>query len=139
LILLDSSGLFAALVDTEVHHERCRSALEQGSPPFILSPFALCEVDYLLASSVGVEPELALLEDVAGGAYELVSMDGGDVAAAHDLIQRYRDLGIGLADASIVVLAGRYETDRVLTLDERHFRVLRTPSTQPFRILPADA
>jgi predicted nucleic acid-binding protein len=139
LILLDSSGLFAALVDTEVHHEQCRSALEQGSLPFILSPFVLCELDYLLASSVGVEPELELLEDVAAGAYELVSLDGGDVAAAHDLIQRYRDLGIGLADASIVVLAGRYETDRVLTLDERHFRVLRTPNGRPFTILPADA
>jgi predicted nucleic acid-binding protein len=139
LIVLDSSGLFAALVDTEVHHERARSALEQGSPPFVLSPFVLCELDYLLTSSVGVDPELALLEDVAAGAYELASFDGGDVAAAHELIERYRDLGVGLADASIVVLAGRYGTDRVLTLDERHFRAVRAPKGRPFTLLPADA
>lgn len=46
---------------------------------------------------------------------------------------------MGLADASLVVLAHRYGTDRLLTLDERHFRVLRTREGQPFRLLPADA
>ena len=46
---------------------------------------------------------------------------------------------IGLAEASIVVLAGRYGTERVLTLDERHFRALRTPAGERFTILPADA
>ena len=46
---------------------------------------------------------------------------------------------IGLADASIVVLANRYDTDRVLTLDERHFRALRTLDGKPFTLLPADA
>ena len=44
-----------------------------------------------------------------------------------------------MADAAIVVLAGRYGTDRVLTLDERHFRALRAAGSMPFRLLPADA
>jgi predicted nucleic acid-binding protein len=51
--------------------------------------------------------------------------------------ERHRDLGVGLAPASIVVLAGRYGTDRVLTLDERRFRALRTPDGRPFVLLPA--
>ena len=62
-----------------------------------------------------------------------------DVAAAVEIIERYRDLDIGLTDASLVVLAGRYGTERILTLDERHFRVLRAPSGRPFTLLPADA
>jgi len=57
---------------------------------------------------------------------------------AADVIDRYRDLEIGLADASIVVLAGREQTDRVLTLDERHLRALRTLGGRPFVLLPAD-
>lgn len=48
------------------------------------------------------------------------------------------DLGISLADASIVTLAARHATRDVLTLDERHFRVL-TIKGKPFRLLPADA
>ena len=45
---------------------------------------------------------------------------------------------IGLADASVVVLAERYSCASVLTLDERHFRVLLA-NGRPFRLLPADA
>ena len=48
-------------------------------------------------------------------------------------------LELGLADASIAVLAARLDADAVLTLDERHFRALRGPGGRPFRLLPADA
>ena len=75
----------------------------------------------------------------AVGAYDLFPFDAADVAAARDVIETYRELGIGLADASIVVLAGRFGTSRVLTLDERHFRTLLTPRREPFTVLPADS
>ena len=55
------------------------------------------------------------------------------------MIERHADLGIGLADASNVVLANRHGALDILTLDERHFRVLRGPQGRPFRLLPADA
>ncbi len=55
------------------------------------------------------------------------------------VIERYAELARGLADASNVVLATRYDVLDVLTLDERHFRVLRGPRDRPFGLLPADA
>lgn len=73
------------------------------------------------------------------GAYELARFSGDDLAHAQDVIVRYRDLGIGLADASIVVLAAHFGTKRVLTLDERHFRALRPLDGGYFELLPADA
>jgi predicted nucleic acid-binding protein len=54
-------------------------------------------------------------------------------------VSRYADLAISLADASIVVLAERHGVRDVLTLDERHFRVLTTSDGEPLRLLPADA
>jgi hypothetical protein len=139
LILVDSSAMFAALVGTERHHARTREALEREHPPFVLSPFVLCELDYLLATRANVATELAFLDDVVAGAYELVPFEGEDIADARAVIAKYGDLEIGLADASVVVLSGRFDTERVLTLDERHFRALRTPSGRPFTLLPADA
>jgi hypothetical protein len=139
LIVLDSGALFAALVDTEVHHEACRDVLLGETPPLLLSPFVLCELDYLIATSVGVDVELDLLDDVARGAYQLERFSEADIADARRTIARYRDLGVGLADASVVVLAERHGTDRILTLDERHFRALSTPSGGAFTLLPADA
>ncbi|MBA3364166.1 MAG: PIN domain-containing protein [Actinobacteria bacterium] len=139
MIVVDTSGLFAALVDTEVHHAAARTALENDSGPIVLSPFVLCELDYLLSTRTDLAAELGLLADVAAGAYELAAFDSRDIAAARALIDRYRDLGIGLADATVVLLAERFETDRVLTLDERHFRALRTSTGANFTLLPADS
>ncbi|MEK6608260.1 MAG: hypothetical protein AABZ30_11405 [Myxococcota bacterium] len=73
-----------------------------------------------------------------GGAYRLETFPAADLAAARGVMARYPDLSIGLADASIVVLAGRYGVRDLLTLDERHFRALRTPDRRRFRLLPAD-
>ena len=99
----------------------------------------LGELDYLLARRVGDHAALELLQDVESSAYLLAEIAREDIAASRQVIERFDDLGIGLADASIVVLAARYATNQVLTLDERHFRALRTLDGQPFRILPADA
>jgi hypothetical protein len=71
--------------------------------------------------------------------YRLETFDAGDIESAERLIGRYRELEIGLADASLVVLANRYGVRDLLTLDERHFRTLRGPGGRPFRLLPADA
>ena len=47
---------------------------------------------------------------------------------------------LGLADASLMVLAAHLQMIAVATLDERHFRALK-PLTggKAFRLLPADA
>ena len=138
MILLDTSGLLAALDSSQRQHAQAVSALQDARGPLVLSPFVLAELDYLLATRVSPSSALALLAEVARGAYRLEPFDAADVAAAHDVIEAYADLDVGLADASIVVLAHRYETRDVLTLDQRHFRTLRGPAERPLRILPAD-
>lgn len=138
MILLDTSGVVAALNASDPHHDGAVRALRSAPPPRLLSPFVLAELDYLLATRVGLDAELALLDQVQGGAYLLAPFSVEDVAEARTVIHRYRDANVGLADASLVVLARRHGIADVLTLDERHFRALRpTPRTR-FRLLPAD-
>jgi predicted nucleic acid-binding protein len=52
------------------------------------------------------------------------------------LVTRYADLRLGETEASVAALADRLETDLVVTLDRRHFSVLRSPGGQPCRLLP---
>ena len=139
MIILDTSGLLAAIDASQRQHAEAAAALRAGGGPYLLSPFVLAELDYLIATRVSQSASLALLGQVADGAYRLETMSAGDVAAAAAVIERYRDLELGLADASIVVLAERYRTWDVLTLDERHFRQIRGPRGRAFRLLPADA
>jgi hypothetical protein len=50
-----------------------------------------------------------------------------DVSRATGVLDRDANLGLGLADASIVVLPGRHQTLDVLTLDERVFTAMIGP------------
>lgn len=138
MILVDTGGLLAALFRDQRDHAACADALRAASGDKLLSPFVLAELDYLIARNAGVDAELALLEEVSRGAYRLAPFDASDVAAASEVVRRYRELEIGLADASIVVLSHRHACLDVLTLDERHFRALRGHRGRRFRLLPAD-
>jgi predicted nucleic acid-binding protein len=138
VIVLDTSGLLAALDAGQRHHEPARQALLDDSGPLLLPPFVLAELDYLLLGRVGAQAERALLEEVAAGAYDLVPFGPEEVAEAADLIGRYAELKIGLSDASIVVIAAAAKTTRLLTLDERRFRAVRPLWGDAFTLLPAD-
>jgi len=138
VILLDTSGLLAAIDSSQRLHREAAQALLGAAPPLLLSPFVLAELDYLLGKYVGTRAQEALLGEIERGVYQLEPFDATDVAAARAVMEQYHDLAIGLADASIVVLAGRYGITDVLTLDERHFRTVSGPNDQPFLLLPAD-
>jgi predicted nucleic acid-binding protein len=139
VIVLDTSGLLAAIDSSQRFHEAAKETLGRAAGLLILSPFVLAELDYLLATRVDREAELALLQEVARETYRLAAFSIGDVAEARRIMVQYADLRISFADASNVVLANRHDTLDVLTLDERHFRTVRGPGGRPFRVLPADA
>lgn len=138
MIVVDTSGVLAALDGGERHHRAALAALRRHEPR-LLSPFVLAELDYLLGARAGGGAQAALLQDVADGVYRLEAFTVEDIREAQGVLDRYSDIDLGLADASIVVLAQRHGIHDVLTLDERHFRAVLGPGDRAFRILPADA
>lgn len=138
MILLDTSGLLAALDSSQRRHAEAAACLVGARQRLLLSPFVLAELDYLLATRVGERARLSLLREVERGAYQLQPFSTEELGEARAVIERHADLAISLADASIVVLGARHGARDVLTLDERHFRVLGAKK-KPFRLLPADA
>lgn len=138
MILVDTSAVLQLLSSTAKRHEDVVRTVDELPGPFLLSPFVLAELDYMLGSRHGQSAQLALLGEVAEGAYELAAFDRGDVKSAAAVMRRYADLNVGLADASIVVLAEKHGTVDVLSFDARHFRAMRGPAGRPFRLLPDD-
>lgn len=138
MILLDTSGLLAAIDASQTDHRAASAVLRATSAPRSLSPFVLAELDHLLTTRVSELAAKRLLREVAHGAYQLEAFGADDVAAAVAVLDRFPGIELGLADASLVVLADRYGTRDVLTLDERHFRTLRDARGRAFQILPAD-
>ena len=136
MIIADTSGLIAFFSESGSQHEAVAAWVDAHDPVMVVSPYVLAEVDYLVATRRGVDAELAVLAELSGGAYELASLDAHDVAAARRVVERYRDLGVGLADASLAVLAQRHRTRTILTLDRKHFSVMRPLDGGTFTIVP---
>ena len=136
MIIADTSGLIAFFSESGRSHEAVAAWLAKNDQVMVVSPYVVAEVDYLVATRKGVEAELTVLAELAGGAYELAAMGAPDLEAASEVVRRYRDLGVGIADASLVVLAERYRTRTILTLDRRHFDVLRPLGGGRFEIVP---
>lgn len=135
-MIVDTSALLAYFDRDEPDHAAVTRILEETDEPLVVSPYVVAEVDYLVASRLGTDAELAVLRELASGAWELASLGLEDLRAASALIERYADQRIGIADASNVVLAERYQTRLIVTLDRRHFSVVRTLAGGAFSILP---
>lgn len=136
MIIADTSGLLALFNRTEPDHESVRKLVAGLSEPMVVSPYVVAELDYLVATRVGVEAELTVLGELAGGAYVLPGLEATELTTCAQVIARYRDQSVGVADASLVVLADRFSTSEILTLDHRHFDVLRPLSGGRFTLLP---
>lgn len=91
---------------------------------------------YLLATRLGVEPEVRFLGDLVGGAFAIDQVPAGDWLRIATLVARYRDLPLGTVDASVVAAAERLAIAEVATLDRRHFGVVRPDHVEAFTLLP---
>jgi uncharacterized protein len=109
---------------------------EQGE--LVIPAPVTAEVDYLLGRRLGRKARLAFLEDLAAGRFLVAALDESDHRRVIDLEVKYSNIDAGLADLSVVVVAGRHGTARLLTFDERHFRALRSLDGKPFTLLPFD-
>lgn len=138
-LLVDASALVAQVDAGDPDHEAMVQVLTQEPSELVVPSFVACEADHLILHRFGIEAELAFLRDLATGAFTIAEVQPRDLTAVSDLAERYRDLELGLADASIVVLAERLDTVRVLTTDHRHFRAVTPLQGGTFTVLPADA
>jgi uncharacterized protein len=99
----------------------------------------VAELDYMIARDYGGDARLAFLDEVDRGAYRLEAFGAADFSRARTLMDAYSHLtGFGIADASNVVLAERYDTTDILTTDQRDFRRVELSGARHFRILPYD-
>jgi len=135
-VIVDTSALLAYFDTSEPDHGAVAAILDDADEPLVVSPYVVAELDYLVASRLGVSAELAVLAELAGGAWELAAVDEEGLKGARAVAERYADQRIGIADASNVVLAERYRTQTIATLDHRHFDVLRPLSGGRFTVLP---
>lgn len=136
-VIADSGALYALYDSDDAHHGKVRKVLDSGRETIIVPTVILSELDYLLREFLGVSAELAFLDGISSGHYTLEPFLDEDLQRSRELIEQYRGLDIGLADAAVMATAERLNVLRILTVDEKHFRAVK-PRKGTFRLLPAD-
>lgn len=134
-LILDSSGVIALLNAGDDAHHACVAAAT-GHDQLIIPPLTLVEVDYSCRKNGAALAFAQFVSDVLRGTYELASLTFGDLQRALDLADIYRDLDLGIVDASVVALAERLQVTTVLTLDRRDFSVIKPRHCAALTLLP---
>lgn len=135
-MIIDTSALLAYFDAAEPDHAAVSECIDSSADALVVSPYVVAELDYLVATRVGVDAELAVLRELAGGAWELANCGTAEIEQAARIVTKYQDQRIGIADAANVVLADRYRTRTILTLDRRHFSALRPIGGGRFTVIP---
>jgi hypothetical protein len=86
---------------------------------------ALVEVDYWIHTRLHAGVLVALLDDIADGAYVVADLRTEDYRRVRELCDRYADADIGFVDAAVLALVERLNEPKLTTLDRRHFGLLR--------------
>ncbi|BBZ65635.1 ribonuclease VapC26 [Mycolicibacterium insubricum] len=141
IVVADTSAVLAAFDASEDAHAPARAVMDLGQ--LVISPIVLAELDHLVRRNFGFRAALnaveSLTDRIADGDYALAAVTNDDLIAAAQIRTAYAGLELDLADGLGVVIADRYRTNYVFTLDLRDFRAIRplTPGFDSFVILPA--
>jgi predicted nucleic acid-binding protein len=134
-VLVDAGPLVALVNRGDTHHRRCVDALKTIRDPMLTVWPAVTEALFLVRDSWPAQA--ALLEMIESRVVELLPLDEDDVPRMTELMAKYRDLPMDLADAALVRVAERERLRHVFTLDQRDFRVYRPAGLGRLGLIPS--
>ena len=133
-LLLDT-GAFIALVDrSEKMHADCVAVLERWTGSIVTTEAVLTETLYLVGPQRRAQK--ICLEFLLRGAFQLVPSSQASLQRITVLMERYRNVPMDFADATLVALGKELEIDLVFTLDRRGFSTYRLNQRKAFHLIP---
>jgi len=133
-VLVDAGPLVALIDRGDSHHQRCLQALANLREPLSTVWPAFTEAMYLLGASAHAQRALWDMINTVGVRFAEVGPH--DIPRMRELMWRYRDLPMDLADAALVRVAERESIRRIFTIDRRDFEIYRPHRFGRFDIFP---
>lgn len=133
-MLVDTGPIVAILLENDQHHGSCVEQLRQITAPLLTCWPVITEAAWLLrAYPLAIRK---LLESFDGRPFELASLGDQDLPGISAILEKYRGVGIQLADACLAHLADRERIETIFTLDRRDFGVLRLAHGRRPHLIP---
>ena len=133
-LLLDTGALVSLLDRSQSGHERFRRFFSQWEAPVVSTEAVLTEATHLLGRVAGGRG--ACIDFFLSGGAILVPANASSIRRCRELVERFADLPMDYADATLVALAEELDTNLVLTTDRRDFAVYRLGGRGRFRVVP---
>lgn len=134
MTLLDTGPLVALFNARDEYHDECLRSLLNLKRPLLTSWAVVTEAHHILGARVGMRSQEALGEFLIA-ATRIEQLEGDEVERAWQLMKKYHTTPMDLADATLVVLAEKFNCRRVWTLDN-DFHVYRFKGRQAFELFP---
>ena len=134
-VLVDTGPLVALLDRGDPDHVACRETLSSLNDSMVTVWPVITEAMYMLRAYR--QAQEALWEMIEIGAVEILQLGIDDVPRMKELMRKYRDLPMDLADAALVRAAERERLRRIFTLDRRDFQIYRPSRIGRFSIFPS--
>lgn len=139
MILVDTGPLVALLDRRDQHHQRCASAAARlPGEPLLTTWACFTEAMFLLGDSGGWPFQAELWKLQQAGQLLIHTPNSEEVQFMRQLMQRYADTPMDLADASIVAVAQFLGIRRLFTIDS-DFLIYRLSDGSALEVFPLDS
>lgn len=132
----DTSFVVALGNRSDQFHRACVETYEREDLTY-LPQTVLAEVGYMLGQALGNRVFAKFIKELPETKYCILAVEMQDLLRSADILEQYADSRIDFVDATVVAVAERLQIERVLTLDQRDFRIIRPKHRAFIEILPA--
>lgn len=135
MIIVDTRAFIGLFNKNDEYHVSARASFSNISEPLITTYPVVTETCYLLYNRLGHHYQINFLMSIAKRTVKVFDFQENDILRMTELMERYCNLPMDFADASLVVLAEQLGHGRILTSDRRDFNIYRWNNTQLFKNL----
>lgn len=134
--LIDTGFLYALVDKKDSNHCRVKAVLDEYRDSLRMPDVVLVELSYLLHARLGHGPMRQTIARIQNSQIQFESVVKSDLRRIYELLEQYADIKLDVVDASITTIAERLGICRILTTDQRDFRIIRPAHCDFFELLP---
>ncbi|MGV3522692.1 MAG: type II toxin-antitoxin system VapC family toxin [Candidatus Sericytochromatia bacterium] len=132
-MIIADTGFWVALANrSDRYHAAAQQFLQNHREPLITTWPVMTETCHLLLKRLHARSMLQFMRSFEAGAFTVFALQAGHASRIHSLMEKYADLPMDLADASLLILAEELGHGRILSTDQRDFQTYRWKSHHPF-------
>lgn len=136
-VIADTSYLFSLANRRDRFHTHCLAFAQTLQERLVIPVTVLPEISYLLDSRLGHHVMRRFVEQLTLPETNVEPLQDADLARTQRLLHQYADARLDFVDATLIAMAERLNVQRILTLDHRHFQLVRPAHCTAFTLLPA--